>query len=81
MLAAVSQQYASALEAITERLIELLPTIRGSYYHPDFRGSVSIQAVLPIIAPTQDHNDLEIAADTSASPSHMRALTPAGAGE
>lgn len=39
------------LSAILERIVDLLPVARDHYYHPDQRGSWSIKAVLPTIAP------------------------------
>ena len=40
-----------AVQQVIERLVDLLPITRQYYYHPDMRGSWSIKAVLPTIAP------------------------------
>ncbi|RJQ69359.1 MAG: DUF2779 domain-containing protein [Desulfobacteraceae bacterium] len=49
-----------ALGAICDRLIDLLPLARNHYYHRDMRGSWSLKAVLPTIAPELAYNDLEV---------------------
>jgi hypothetical protein len=48
------------LRAISERLVDLLPVAREHYYHPDQRGSWSIKAVLPTLAPKLDYHSLEV---------------------
>lgn len=70
-------QYASALNDVVERLVDLLPILRGSYYHPAFHGSFSIKAVLPVIAPDLGYDDLEIADGRLASVRYARALASA----
>ena len=52
---------APALEAAIDRLVDLLPIAREHYYHPDMRGSWSIKAVLPTIAPDLAYDNLEVA--------------------
>ncbi|TAL90250.1 MAG: DUF2779 domain-containing protein [Candidimonas sp.] len=47
------------LLAIVDRLVDLLPITREHYYHPDMRGSFSIKAVLPTVAPDLDYENLE----------------------
>ena len=42
-------QLAPALNAIVDRVVDLLPITRDNYYHPDMHGSWSIKAVLPTI--------------------------------
>ena len=73
-LATAFPQYANALDDIVERLVDLLPILRGSYYHPGFRGSFSIKAVLPVVAPDLGYDDLEIADGQLASVRYARAL-------
>ena len=74
-LAAAFPQYANALNDIISRLVDLLPIVRGSYYHPDFHGSFSIKAVLPVIASELGYDDLEVADGQLASIWYARALT------
>lgn len=49
------------LEAINERVVDLLPIARSHYYHPAMRGSWSIKAVLPTVAPELAYDDLDVA--------------------
>ncbi len=49
---------APALEAIVERLFDLLPLTREHYYHPAMMGSWSIKSVLPTVAPELDYSNL-----------------------
>lgn len=52
---------APALEAAIKRVVDLLPMAREYYYHPEMRGSWSIKAVLPTIAPDLAYDDLVVA--------------------
>lgn len=52
---------ALALSAAIDRLVDLLPIAREHYYHPEMRGSWSIKAVLPTIAPDLAYDNLEVA--------------------
>ena len=51
------------LLAIVARLVDLLPITRDHYYHPDMRGSFSIKAVLPTVAPDLAYENLEFVQD------------------
>lgn len=51
-------QRANALRDVTQRLVDLLPVTRAAWYHRDMRGSWSIKAVLPTIAPELDYANL-----------------------
>lgn len=59
------------LFALLPRVIDLLPIARNHYYHPDMRGSWSIKAVLPTIAPNLSYNDLEVSNGTAAQEAFM----------
>ena len=50
---------AQRLDALRNRLVDLLPIVREHYYHPAMMGSWSIKSVLPTIAPDLDYEDLE----------------------
>lgn len=50
---------AQPLLAINDRVFDLLPLTREYYYHPKMKGSWSIKAVLPTIAPDLNYADLE----------------------
>lgn len=53
-------ELAQGLLALVERLIDLLPIAHQHYYHPDMRGSWSIKAVLPTIAPELAYDELTV---------------------
>ncbi len=59
-LAALFPDLKAAIEAIIVRIVDLLPLTRQHYCHPDMKGSWSIKAVLPTIAPELTYDDLEI---------------------
>ncbi|MGD8384482.1 MAG: DUF2779 domain-containing protein, partial [Lysobacterales bacterium] len=68
---------AGALGAIIERLVDLYPVTKSSYYHPDMLGSWSIKAVLPTIAPEMDYARLEgIHEGTEAANAYLEAIHP-----
>ena len=47
------------LQNIIDRLVNLLPLLRSYYYHPAMKGSWSIKAVLPTVAPHLDYLQLD----------------------
>ena len=55
------------LEAVAARLEDLLPLMRTHYYHPDMKGSWSIKAVLPTVAPELNYADLDEVQDGGAA--------------
>ena len=54
---------AERLERVISRVVDLLPLAHEHYYHPSMKGSWSIKAVLPAIAPELDYADLEEVSD------------------
>jgi hypothetical protein len=58
-LAQAIPDLAAPLQRITDRLVDLLPITRNHYYHPAMRGSWSLKAVLPTIAPDLDYANLD----------------------
>ena len=58
---------AEDLHKLKERLVDLLPIVRRTYYHPDMHGSWSIKNVLPTIAPHLDYGSLGDVQDGSAA--------------
>lgn len=50
---------ADSLNAVRDRVFDLLPVMRDHYYHPDMHGSWSIKHVLPTIAPDLDYTKLD----------------------
>lgn len=59
-LAASFPDLAPALQNLADRVVDLLPVTRDHWYHRDQRGSWSIKAVLPTIAPHLDYGALEV---------------------
>ncbi|QWE07899.1 DUF2779 domain-containing protein [Polynucleobacter ibericus] len=57
-LATYFPDLSTALLAAVDRLFDLLPIARNHYYHPDMKGSWSIKAVLPTIAPELNYSNL-----------------------
>lgn len=60
-LALAFPDLATALTAAIGRVVDLLPIAREHYYHPAMRGSWSIKAVLPTIAPELAYEGLAVA--------------------
>ncbi|GHH09706.1 hypothetical protein GCM10008023_06720 [Sphingomonas glacialis] len=58
-LASAVPGHATALRALAGHLVDLLPVSRQHYYHRDMRGSWSIKAVLPTLAPELNYNQLD----------------------
>jgi len=51
--------------------------IRKYYYHPEFYGSFSLKAVLPVLVPSMNHGNLSIQEGSIASLEYLRMLDPA----
>ena len=55
-------EQAERLLGINARLVDLMEIFsKGLYVHPDFHGSASLKAVLPVLCPELAYTDLEIA--------------------
>lgn len=61
LLAGAFPRYAGRIEAVRDRLWDLLKVIRGHVYHPRFLGSFSIKNVLPALVPSMSYDNMEIA--------------------
>lgn len=79
-LAALFPDLTERLDAINRRVIDLLPLTRRSFYHPRMRGSWSINAVLPCIAPDLDDGYIEVTSSTDAQGAYCRIVHPATPG-
>jgi hypothetical protein len=66
-LAAQFPDLAGPLGAAINRLVDLLPVIRGAVYFSEFRFSNSIKAVAPAICPGFGYDDLDGIADGAAA--------------
>jgi hypothetical protein len=75
-LAQMFPVHTESLLALVERMCDLLPIFRESYYHPDMQGSWSIKKVLPCIAPDLDYGSLAIGNGGDAQLGYLRAIAP-----
>jgi hypothetical protein len=70
-------QFASGLQQIARRVVDLLPVVRHHYYHRDMRGSYSIKAVLPTLVPQLSYQALDGVQDgTMAQAAYLEAVAP-----
>ena len=60
------------LTTLLDRTVDLLHIVRDHVAHPDFRGSYSMKAVAPALAPEVTYGDLEIADGSEASAAFYR---------
>lgn len=65
-----------ALLKINERVVDLLPMARQHYYHPAMKGSWSIKAVLPTIAPDLAYDELEVGNGGDAQLAYSEIIDP-----
>lgn len=81
-MAEMFPDFADSLAAINDRIVDLHPIAKQYYYHPDMKGSWSIKAVLPTIAPDLDYSDLEEVQDGGmAQTAYLEAIAPATTSE
>jgi hypothetical protein len=77
-LAARFPDLADPLLALTDRVSDLLPLVKAHYYHPAMKGSFSIKAVLPTVAPQLSYATLgEVSDGTAAQAAFEEAIDPA----
>jgi hypothetical protein len=76
-LAALCPDLGEALTALGGRLVDLHPLARRSYYHPAMKGSWSIKALLPTIAPEMNYARLDGVQDGGgAQQAYLEAIDP-----
>lgn len=75
-MAAFLPELAQRLLAVRERLFDLLPLMRAHYYHPAMKGSWSIKAVLPTIAPDLDYSTLAVSDGGDAQAAYLEMVAP-----
>ena len=73
-LARALPERAEELAAISARLVGLLSVVRGTYYHPEFRGSFSLENVLSVLVPGEGYDDVGDPDGRAASAYYMQAL-------
>lgn len=60
--------YAGHMQRINGQIQDLRDVFAKQHYvHPDFRGSTSIKAVMPVLVPELSYDDLEIKEGATAS--------------
>jgi len=67
---------AEPMKEIADRVVDLLPLTRESYYHPAMQGSWSIKAVLPTIASDLDYTTMEVGDGGAAEEAWLEILHP-----
>ncbi len=75
-LAEAFSDLSSELRAVANRIVDLLPVARANWYHRDQRGSWSIKAVLPTIAPELDYAGLEVKDGGAAQGAFLEVIAP-----
>lgn len=73
-LARFCPDLADQLQALASRIVDLLPLTRTNWYHRDQRGSWSIKAVLPTVAPELDYGDLTVKDGQAAQLAYLEAI-------
>ena len=64
------------MHALAGRMVDLLPIAQENYYHPAMKGSWSIKAVLPTIAPELNYQGLaEVQDGTMAQSAYLEAIS------
>jgi Domain of unknown function(DUF2779) len=66
-LAVRHSRYRAEVDKYIARILDLHPIVRDHYYHPAMRGSFSIKAVLPTIAPDLAYETLDEVTDGTAA--------------
>lgn len=59
-VATASPEFADRVNAIQDRLFDLLPIVQEHTYHPAFAGSYSIKSVLPALVPEMSYQGMQV---------------------
>lgn len=63
VIAALAEEFVSQrneLLALLDRFVDLLDIFKKYYFHPEFHGSNSIKATLPVLVPEMSYKDLDV---------------------
>jgi hypothetical protein len=75
-------EYSPLIERINQQIVDLRDIFSDQHYvHPDFRGSTSIKAVLPVLCPELSYEDLVIREGATASEQWWEMVSGAGGPE
>jgi len=75
-LAELFPDLAAPLNALVDRVFDLLPLTREYYYHPAMHGSWSLKAVLPTIALDLDYSSLDVGDGSMAQDAFRELMHP-----
>jgi predicted RecB family nuclease len=76
-LADMFPDLAASLEAVIERLVDLHKITKEHYYHPEMKGSWSLKAVLPTVAPDLRYDVLdEVQEGNAAGLAYLELIDP-----
>lgn len=76
-LSEVFPDLSDKINAVIDRLVDLLPIARKYYYHPMMKGSWSLKSILPTIDSDMDYNNLEeIRCGIDAQVAYLEAIDP-----
>ena len=75
-LANLFPDLARKLQLIKDRVVDLLPITRQYYYHPDMKGSWSLKAVLPTVAPDLQYSSMEVGNGEEAQIAYLEIIHP-----
>ena len=75
-LAEMYPDISGQLRRLAVRCADLLTIARRYYYHRDMKGSWSIKAVLPTVAPDLDYANLDVQHGTMAQEAYLEAIHP-----
>jgi hypothetical protein len=73
-LASAFPELREELTGMAGRIVDLLPITRAAWYHRDQRGSWSIKAVLPTVAPELDYSALDVKDGSAAQDAYVEAI-------
>lgn len=74
-LASCYADLAQRLQQLASRVVDLLPVARTCWYHREQRGSWSIKAVLPTVAPQLDYSALAVGDGQAAQLAYLEAIS------
>jgi predicted RecB family nuclease len=77
-LAELFPEFEDDIQAVINRLVDMMDVFRSWYYHPAFKGGFSIKVVLPALCPDLDYSDLEIKNGSFAASEFIRSQNLTG---
>lgn len=82
LLSKLFPDLSNQLDGLVARLVDLLPITRNHYYHPAMKGSWSIKAVLPCVAPDLSYSIFDEVMDGQAAQrAYLEIINPDNPGD